>query len=98
MQRHDKTPLCTGHEPLLGMSRRRFLDSFGMGLGGLALADLLPGRQASAADAPETKAVAETAPAPSILRSFEASAPRPGGAAPAKPAHFHARKTHKRYK
>ena len=60
MQRQDKTPLCTGHEPLLGMSRRRFLDSFGMGLGGLALADLLP-RQASAAVIPETTAVADSA-------------------------------------
>jgi uncharacterized protein (DUF1501 family) len=32
---------CTGHEWTLGMSRRQFLNSFGMGLGGLALSQLL---------------------------------------------------------
>ena len=52
MERNDRSPLCTGHEPPLGMSRRRFLDSFGMGLGGLALADLMAGREARAADTP----------------------------------------------
>jgi len=32
---------CTGHEPTTGMSRRGFLNRFGMGLGALALADLV---------------------------------------------------------
>ena len=32
---------CTGHDPIFGMSRRRFLNSFGLGLGGLALSNLL---------------------------------------------------------
>jgi hypothetical protein len=32
---------CTGPEPSFGLSRRRFLNRFGMGLGGMALADLL---------------------------------------------------------
>lgn len=32
---------CTGHESALGMSRRRFLNSVGMGLGGIALADMM---------------------------------------------------------
>lgn len=32
---------CTGHEPSLGMGRRQFLNQFGMGLGGIALAELL---------------------------------------------------------
>lgn len=32
---------CTGNEPVLGMSRRRFLNAFGLGLGGMALADLV---------------------------------------------------------
>ena len=40
MPSHSTTP-CTGNEPWLGMSRRRFLNSFGLGLGGMALADLL---------------------------------------------------------
>jgi hypothetical protein len=34
-------PLCTGPLPALGLSRRQFLNRFGLGLGGLALADLL---------------------------------------------------------
>jgi uncharacterized protein (DUF1501 family) len=41
-------PLCTGFESPLGMSRRRFLNEFGLGLGGIALASLL-GRDAEAA-------------------------------------------------
>jgi hypothetical protein len=32
---------CTGHESSWGLSRRQFLNRFGMGLGGIALADLL---------------------------------------------------------
>jgi uncharacterized protein (DUF1501 family) len=40
-------PLCTGFEAPLGMSRRRFLNEFGGGLGGIALASLL-GREAQA--------------------------------------------------
>ncbi len=35
------TPLCTGFDDPLGMSRRTFLNRFGMGLGSIALADLL---------------------------------------------------------
>ena len=34
-------PLCTGPLPAVGLSRRQFLNRFGLGLGGLALADLL---------------------------------------------------------
>jgi Protein of unknown function (DUF1501) len=41
------TPLCTGAEPVLGMSRRRFLNRFGLGLGGIALADLIQRAQAA---------------------------------------------------
>ena len=33
--------ICTGYESTLGMSRRSFLNRFGMGLGGIALADLM---------------------------------------------------------
>ena len=36
-----KTPFCTGFESNVGMSRRKFLNSFGMGLGGIALGSLL---------------------------------------------------------
>ena len=34
-------PLCTGSLPLTGLSRRQFLNRFGMGLGGIALASLM---------------------------------------------------------
>lgn len=43
------TNQCTGYEPVLGMNRRRFLTSFGLGLGGIALADLMNPVKASAA-------------------------------------------------
>jgi Protein of unknown function (DUF1501) len=36
-----RAPLCTGRLPALGLSRRHFLNRFGMGLGGIALAHLL---------------------------------------------------------
>ena len=36
-----KTPLCAGFESTVGMRRRNFLNSFGMGLGGIALGSLL---------------------------------------------------------
>ena len=36
-----KPGTCTGYDSPLGMSRRRFLDRFGMGVGSLALADLI---------------------------------------------------------
>ncbi|GMW00376.1 MAG: hypothetical protein AMXMBFR84_15130 [Candidatus Hydrogenedentota bacterium] len=50
MDRH--CPVCTGPEPLDGMSRRRFLNRFGMGLGGMALANLLNPSGAGASVAP----------------------------------------------
>jgi uncharacterized protein (DUF1501 family) len=36
----SENPQCSGFEPAFGMSRRRFLQQFGMGLGALALADM----------------------------------------------------------
>src|SRR5689334_18649964 len=45
------TPLCTGPLPNYGLSRRHFLNRFGMGLGGIALAHLLGAGRAAAADA-----------------------------------------------
>lgn len=35
------TPLCTGRDPSFGMPRREWLSRFGMGLGAIALADLM---------------------------------------------------------
>jgi hypothetical protein len=37
----DPSPLCTGPAPVLGCSRREFLNRFGLGVGGMALAHLL---------------------------------------------------------
>jgi len=45
----NSTPICTGPESVFGLSRRQFLNRFGMGLGGVALAELLGADQASAA-------------------------------------------------
>jgi hypothetical protein len=39
---------CSGYEPAEGMSRRSLLEKFGMGLGGMALADLLSGESVAA--------------------------------------------------
>lgn len=44
-----KTGTCTGFEPPLGMSRRHFLQNFGMGLGSVAFAHLQGRDQANAA-------------------------------------------------
>ena len=38
---NTENSLCTGHESPVGMSRRSFLGRFGMGLGAVALSDLL---------------------------------------------------------
>ena len=41
MKQSHSLNLCPGHQPTLGMDRRNFLQRFGGGLGGLALANLL---------------------------------------------------------
>ena len=43
MNRH----LCVGEEPTFGMSRRRVLNRFGMGLGGIALSEMISNGSAS---------------------------------------------------
>ena len=47
---------CIGPAPALGLSRRRFLNRFGMGLGAMALADLMGGDARAAATAGEVGA------------------------------------------
>jgi hypothetical protein len=44
--------LCTGPLPSIGLTRRHFLNRFGMGLGGIALAHLMGARDSSAGDSP----------------------------------------------
>ena len=65
---------CTGHEPVLGISRQEFLNRFGMGLGALALADLLgPGGARSRA---ETSPITHFAPrAKRVIYLFQSGAP-----------------------
>ena len=46
------SPLCTGPLPTAGLSRRHFLNRFGMGLGGIALAQLLNPFQSGAEEIP----------------------------------------------
>lgn len=43
---NPKHPLCCGSIPTVGLSRRQFLNRFGMGLGGVALGGLLSGPSA----------------------------------------------------
>ena len=68
------TPLCTGHQSPLGLSRRSFLNSFGMGLGGIALADLLQasdgGPQVPTASFPQFPAKAKR-----VIFLFQAGGP-----------------------
>ena len=45
-------PLCTGPVPAVGLSRRHFLNRFGLGLGGIALAHLLTPCYAGAEEIP----------------------------------------------
>src|SRR5690349_27900 len=47
-------PLCTGPLPAAGLSRRHFLNRFGLGLGGIALADLLTPFRSGAEEIPNT--------------------------------------------
>src|SRR5215831_1508087 len=49
MNARDPAPLCTGPLPTAGLSRRHFLNRFGMGLGGIALAHLLGSTKTGAA-------------------------------------------------
>ncbi len=51
-----KTSLCTGHVPATDLSRREFLNRFGLGLGGVALGSLLNPLTSSAAADPGTLA------------------------------------------
>src|SRR3954471_22004159 len=60
-------PLCTGPEPLETLSRRRMLARVGMGLGAVALADLLAPANAAAPPA--------TAKAKRVIYLFQSGGP-----------------------
>ena len=67
------TPLCTGHAPWLAMSRRECLNRMALGLGGIALADLL---SRNAVAAPAAVAPLSGRPALPGLPHFAAKAKR----------------------
>ena len=52
---HQSRHKCTGYQSRLGMSRRGFLDQFGMGLGACALTDLI-GSETQASDVKQSPA------------------------------------------
>ena len=68
-------PLCTGNAPLLGVSRRQFLNRFGMGLGGIALADLMSADTANAAPRGTLQKMHVPPKAKRIIYLFQAGAP-----------------------
>ena len=64
-------PSCSGFESPIGLSRRNALQSFGMGLGSLALADLVSGEQAPKTPQPKTP----PAKAKRVIFLFQAGGP-----------------------
>ena len=60
-------PKCTGYEPILGLNRRSFLQRFGGGLGGVALANLL--------HAESGKGLHHEAKAKRVIYLFQSGAP-----------------------
>lgn len=74
----DPSPLrskCTGYEGPLGLSRRRFLNRFGMGLGAAALADLMRGELAGSQQQSEVGGLHHAAKAKRIIFLFQSGGP-----------------------
>ena len=66
--------LCTGFDSPLGLSRRGFLNTFGMGLGSLALADMV--QAADGSPSPQSQVPDHPAPkAKRVIFLFQAGAP-----------------------
>jgi uncharacterized protein (DUF1501 family) len=72
-----KNPLCTGYDDPTGLSRRNFLNQMGLGLGGIALADLVNPMTTSAAVNPmSASALSHFAPkAKRVIYLFQAGGP-----------------------
>jgi hypothetical protein len=64
---------CSGYEPAAGMSRRELLGKFGMGLGGIALADLLAGN--AAGEGGSVKKLHHPPRAKRVIYLFQSGAP-----------------------
>ena len=68
-------PLCTGHESTWGMSRRRFWNRLGLGLGGIALADMLAGEVQAATAGKRTEGTHFAPKAKRVIFLFQSGAP-----------------------
>jgi hypothetical protein len=66
-------PLCTGFDSPLGLDRRHFLKTFGLGFGGLALADMIHAAEQSAS--PLAGIAGPAAKAKRVIFLFQAGAP-----------------------
>lgn len=66
---------CTGFEPTFGMSRREWLNRFGMGLGGVALAKLMGGSAQGASDRGVLRAPHFPAKAKRVIYLFQSGGP-----------------------
>lgn len=72
----DTKQLCTGHSNAFGMSRRQFLNDFGLGLGGIALSQLLGGDSlAASTPGPFLPAPHFPARAKRVIYLFQAGGP-----------------------
>jgi len=67
--------VCTGYESIAGMSRRRFLNQFGMGLGGMALGGLLADSPSAMASDGILKALHHAPRAKRVIFLFQSGGP-----------------------
>lgn len=74
-QQANSQPKCTGYEAPLGLSRRRFLNRFGMGLGAAALADLIGGDLRANLQEPEVLGLHHPAKAKRVIFLFQSGGP-----------------------
>jgi hypothetical protein len=75
---HDETMntmVCTGYDSPVGMGRRQFLSRFGMGLGGIALADLMSRDSAVQASGGVLPEMHHAARAKRVIFLFQAGGP-----------------------
>lgn len=70
-----KQTLCTGHESTTGMTRRGFLNQFGMGIGGMALGSLLADSSPASASEGVLEALHHAPRAKRVIFLFQSGGP-----------------------
>ncbi|BCX46195.1 sulfatase [Haloferula helveola] len=70
-----KTPLCTGHASPVGLSRRDFLNSTGVGLGGIALAHMMGRAEAAGLDGGALEGLHFPAKVKRVIYLFQSGGP-----------------------